>query len=181
MGCDIHGFIEVCQDGIWQAREDIGDIVSRNYDMFGLLFGVRNYCGFAPIAANRYLPADVSSLVRSACEGDYHSATYITAEELTAIDWTKRSAQLSERVTCYRLVDGKEEYISKFSHSSQLERHEYALLEAGESIRKGDFLYRCDYTLYSDAQSSQWQQAFDLIANYRNHYDGARMVVWFDN
>lgn len=93
MGCDIHGYVEVNKyerSISWYGVVDIGNITTRDYDIFGCLFGVRYAARFEPIAANRGLPNRVSWDVRNIDpeeHPDYHSLSYITAKEIQAINW----------------------------------------------------------------------------------------------
>ena len=114
MGCDIHLYVEVRENGEWKSAdrwynnpeessltEEFYD--GRNYDLFGILANVRNGRGFAgiktgegfnPISEPRGLPPDVSSLVKAVSDrwnGDGHSHSYFTVAELLAYDWTQVS------------------------------------------------------------------------------------------
>ena len=51
--------------GGWYSMGDIGMMISRNYRLFGYLFGVRKDFGFEPEFANRGLPDDLSFNVSS--------------------------------------------------------------------------------------------------------------------
>jgi hypothetical protein len=183
MGCDIHGFIEVGSQGEWVMYKNIKEYVNRNYDMFGLLFDVRNYCGYDPIAARRGLPADVSDETRESYgrTTDYHSASYITAQELAAIDWTKKSSQRNERTSIYRVVNGEERWEGSFGWSNVLTSAQHELLSYGETIVIGDLRYRRDYALYSDALEADWQRVIDDMSSLLATFDEVRLVVWFDN
>ena len=68
MGTDICGWVEVKYGNMWWPIIKIDYLVNRNYDIFGCLFGVRNYANFKPIAPDRGLPEDVSSLVKEIFE-----------------------------------------------------------------------------------------------------------------
>ena len=66
MGTDIAGWIEVNvspedNEGLWLAIVDLGLLLERSYDLFGCLFGVRNYARFRPLFADRGLPPGESS------------------------------------------------------------------------------------------------------------------------
>ena len=82
MGVDICGSVEF-RDAVldefrgwkvWYAVINAGIILDRSCAMFGSLFGVRNPTDFAPVAANRGLPDDVSEEVKADAKGEgYHS------------------------------------------------------------------------------------------------------------
>lgn len=82
MGCDIHPYVEVRQQEGWQKVHDIFEnayfreddplddwnrptsdrpYFGRNYTLFAILAGVRNYHEVSPIAQPRGVPPDVSS------------------------------------------------------------------------------------------------------------------------
>ena len=96
MGVDIHGSVEfrdaALDEGrdwkVWYAVINAGIILDRSYAMFGSLFGVRNSTDFVSVAAGRGLPDDVSDEVRRDAKGrGKHSFTWITWEELQAVNW----------------------------------------------------------------------------------------------
>jgi len=105
MGCDIHLFVEVNNNGKWESvdewTENDGYIhvsyenrlyTDRNYSMFALLANVRNYQGIKPICQPKGLPSDVSDEVKAYSESwgeDGHSHTYFTLKELLEIDWNE--------------------------------------------------------------------------------------------
>lgn len=105
MGCDIHCFVEKKIDGAWVNQQPTepsevwdnesqtyvdGPLVPkqthiwRNYTLFGALANVRReYPGLSKDP--RGIPDDVSAEIQqeySAMEGDAHSASYATLEEL---------------------------------------------------------------------------------------------------
>lgn len=102
MGTDSHFFLERktnkgpwCLDPGHKFEEDrlgvvrplsIPSLSGRNYNFFGLLAGVRQCSIYAkPIAANRLLPQDVCSELKSLYEQKeyhFHNATYLTPREL---------------------------------------------------------------------------------------------------
>lgn len=116
MGCDIHFFVEVRKDGKWVTADtwetdDEFPYVSwrkrfydgRNYNLFAVLAGVRNYFGIAPIADQRGVPDDACSEYK-AHTGYYgtdgHSHSWLTLAELLAYDWTQvftHTAQITWR------------------------------------------------------------------------------------
>lgn len=65
MGIDINGFVEVEREaGWWQSVINVRPLITRNYPVFGLLFGIGEepVPGWAPVAPERGLPADASDL-----------------------------------------------------------------------------------------------------------------------
>lgn len=92
MGCDIHLYAEIKdQDGTWiEIHEEIFE--DRNYYLFAILAGVRNYKEIKPITEPRGIPSNCTLSVREkyeAWDSDAHSASYLTLAELLAFDWTQ--------------------------------------------------------------------------------------------
>jgi hypothetical protein len=102
MGTDIHGYVEAYDRGLgWRAVFDIGPLAFRDYETFGLLFGVRR-TNYQPIAAHRGLPADASREARQSYHyfaqfPDVHSASWILWKEIAAIDWEAQARHLEEQ------------------------------------------------------------------------------------
>lgn len=87
----------------WYKKINIENIVSRNYDAFALLFGVRRdrpeeHYGMPPVAENRGTPEDSDrDIIKESCETtDYHSYSYITLFEIKKIDWSKCQGKILE-------------------------------------------------------------------------------------
>lgn len=106
MGCDIHAIKEKKDKyGYWI---NVGDPeIGRNYEMFAVLAGVRNYNDITPISepkgplelidcSNEYYAMEKQS------EGDAHSHSYVTLRELKAFD-------LNQVIDDHNLVLKKEE------------------------------------------------------------------------
>lgn len=119
MGCDIHNHIEylktingenkwICGDyfmvnpyyeeGIDDGEkplELVGFCNNRNYGLFSILAGVRNYSDNKPIAEPKGLPEDLSKEVKEDIEywgTDGHSHSYFTLKEL--LDYQKQQPKL---------------------------------------------------------------------------------------
>ena len=114
MGCDIRGWVIVNQGKIsnrnfWCPIVKIDNLIHRNYDMFGCLFGVSNYANFKPIAEGRSLPKDLDSLytfLRSESE-DFYSTTWINWKEIKKINWDEKSEKPITNKKVYWRVKGK--------------------------------------------------------------------------
>lgn len=194
MGCDIHTYREKFIDGKWATADewepyDHGDgengmqipwkktaFSGRNYNLFGLLAGVRNReDSFA--LAQRGIPFDACPEVISANEkwdSDGHSHTYLYLHELRALR---------------KMVNERTIKVSGMKSAESL-----AKLEA--SISSGnpdwDLLYPyCQWT--SDDSAKEFcvdaPMAFmvgDGLDALINSFDGIeaenhRLVFWFDN
>lgn len=103
MGCDIHTYKEKFVDGRWQTADEWVPYdneektlevpykkhayTGRNYNLFGLLAGVRNREGTLTLAP-RGIPFDVSPEVQAANESwdaDGHSHSYLYLHELRSL------------------------------------------------------------------------------------------------
>lgn len=107
MGCDIHSRAEIGYDGDWETITDalwpsgwfkhdapvtpynvpygVEPFRSRNYGLFGLLAGVRNYSGLTPLAEPRGVPEDAGDGWKAYVAkwgGDLHSMSWFTHAEL---------------------------------------------------------------------------------------------------
>lgn len=191
MGCDIHGYIEVQRyenSSYWRPLLDIRGVVSRSYDTFGSLFGVRNYAGFDPLFADRGLPEDVGYTTRDEYGSwgvDAHSASYVTYDELQAVDWDEESEIPDRR---YSVLDADGEPTgAKFSYASGwadvIEANEDALAR-GEAVpnEAGDKYLQRRYQTRADALSGAWEWLlFEQWPLLEDRFPATRMIVWFDN
>ena len=90
MGCDIHAHIELKVNGKWEHYNC--PTIQRWYRLFERICGVRGDVELA-IDKPRGIPADlniVTELDYKRWEGDSHSATWLTKEELNElIEWAE--------------------------------------------------------------------------------------------
>ena len=185
MGTDIHGWVEVKRNEKygWEAIIFISDFIHRNYDMFGCLFGVRNYAGFRPIAPDRGLPNDISWYVEKDYKEWYddgaHSVTWITWKEIKSIDWEEEGESEDARVHVY--IDGK--YYYKFLWSNELTEEEWEKLSKQKKLVKGSTEYRLEKIKRREALTEDWELLFELMEFLAKKYgdENVRLVVWFDS
>lgn len=106
MGCDIHAMVEVRIDpyklnekwpddnGVWGWWMGAGEVfIDRDYELFASLAGVRNTMAITPIAPARGIPEEPSELYRAwkrMWGDDAHSHSWVTVEELTAMEGLQR-------------------------------------------------------------------------------------------
>ena len=201
MGCDIHGMVEaVPQDPDRHYIRylcPIAGVVSRSYDSFGCLFGVRNSVGFNPLFDGRGLPDEFSITGKDRVEdsGDvgsiiFHHPTYFTYSELSEVDWSEQTERLDSRLAVVD-EDGntqmKGSYIS--SIHDNLTEDEKERLEDGERIELSDTNGAARYAVHKtptrkEALSGAWQWfLFELLPTYKDRYEShdIRVTVWFDN
>lgn len=108
MGCDIHIFTEVKEQGKWKmSLEDVFSLDDfertyykkdktnnpfddRHYGVFAFLAGVRNYSDIKGFECKYALPEDITDEVKQEYEdwaGDAHSISYLYAKELIEFDY----------------------------------------------------------------------------------------------
>ncbi len=78
------------KDGIWHVPWDSEYYGGRNYYLFSILADVRNSGEVEPISYPKGIPDDASTGYIYKChqwEGDSHSHSYFTLDELLNVDW----------------------------------------------------------------------------------------------
>jgi hypothetical protein len=205
VGTDIYGMIEVrdlpqWQDPIaWTAAMDLGLLYSgRSYDAFSCLFGVRDFAGFRPVAADRGLPADAAEPTRRAAgelENDIRSPTWIGWDEIRRIDWDEPAEHTDSRLHRYeRGADGEWVMHSKSGWSREaFEVRGVPVPPAGTAPEihpegsvwtRGDVQFRAVRLTRRDAvpEDGEWGPVWEVMAVLgRLHGDAnCRLVVWFD-
>src|SRR4051812_20794663 len=116
-------------EAVWQAAISLDFLnITRDYDAFGCLFGVMNYAGFRPVAADRGLPDDASPDVHRVygaqrAHDPKHSAlwpTWISWSEISGIDWDDPAERADARLHEYvRDGNGGWAFRGKAAHSPQ--------------------------------------------------------------
>lgn len=115
MGCDIHCFAEVLENGVWKkvgsvfnnpyyepernAKWNVPFIDAaysiRNYAVFSILAGVRTDNHILPIAYPRGIPSNASKKIRDIVDkwsSDGHSHSFFILHELLGFDWHGQEA-----------------------------------------------------------------------------------------
>jgi hypothetical protein len=192
MGCDIHLYIEKKIDNRWVPAQgffliDKEDTIpnvpypdrfgDRDYLLFGFLAGVRDSTNqhFEP----RGFPKDASKEVRDqfvAWNGDAHTPSYLTLEELKAVDWD------NELVTIDRLF--RKDQLEAFNKSVSAGEPDYDLITtwcAWSSDKENwihstievpiKYQFQRFYHFMNKLQTYSWVSKPDEI----------RIVFWFDN
>jgi hypothetical protein len=205
MGIDIAGGIECRpefgfgpdEDVPWTYAVDLDVLnTTRDYDAFGCLFGVANYAGFTPIAADRGLPADAA--VQTCVAHDQAGAfatSWIGWSEVVAVDWDEPASRPDARIHEYLPDgDGGWRYEGKGAWSARLAKH---LGIVGDKSGYGDTqwaegtewiienrLYRVERLCRRDAvtPTGEWQPVWSVMSTLASlHGDhNVRLNVWFD-
>lgn len=210
MGCDIHGLVEVNWYGKYEeqyeedpvdwlcAIDNVGMWVGRSYDLFGMLFGVRNYANFDPIAPKRGIPEEGSERLEDRLDYfrnheagnligavDCHSHTYLTLKELNEINWEETTEKEDSRI---RVYDEEDELQMKAARIGSLSDDEVQRIEDGEEVVKensdGEIRkYRREKMKKEEALSGAWEKLIEQMEMFGETYgeENVRLVVWFDN
>lgn len=200
MGTDIEGWVEYALPGPrsnekdWYAVIRVGSLASRNYDLFGCLFGVgvRNYAHFRPIAAGRGLPPDASSEMQEEYEkyaqfrlsGEDFAYTWITWQEIKQIDWEEEAEEPDERPNVYeREENGELTWLRKGAVLRELSEEAWQTLRAGKTWEQEDQIFKLEKMKRKEALDGdwEWQLLFDMMALLAKAYgdENVRMVVHF--
>jgi hypothetical protein len=193
MGIDINGWVEFRQPDTaeWGQCIDISLLIDRNYDAFGCLFGVQNYACFAPVAADRALPADISEHVKlDAAEMDGYAFghSWIGWNELKVLDREEPALAPDERVHQYRYGPaGELIYEGKATWSEDLaalltRQLDHTVPLDGQEWKNGDRVYRAERLKRRDALGEDWEVLCEMMAALAGRYgdEGVRLVVWFE-
>ncbi|MFF3137718.1 hypothetical protein [Streptomyces mirabilis] len=209
MGTDISGFVECRawqlheegEDSVWRAAIDLFFLnITRNYDAFGCLFGVRNYANFQPLAMDRGLPVDASETVRAELDqlaqwpDQAYGTTWITWAEIKEVDWDEPAEKADSRLHQYRQTSdglrftGKSAWSPRFAQAvglpAQVPREAQEWPEGSEWLI-GDTLYRSEKLRRRDAvpETGEWKPVWTVMEALASQHgdDNVRLVVWFDN
>lgn len=194
MGCDIHLYVEIKENGKWkhgQKKEDkynegFFDVpyeqklfTDRNYTLFAFLANVRNYGYIKPICESKGLPLDISKDLKIISESwgeDGHSHSFFTLEEL------KKAFDPKKTVTCSGLMSNDQ--WNKFEASLISKKPDYNLM----------YPY-CQGTTEKNFSFHTWEVPFlfkykgfiECVINKLNSMfpnkkdDEIRIIFWFDN
>ena len=205
MGTDISGVIE-CRPVFgypsqyasrkgWEFAIDLGQLYdTRDYDSFGCLFGVMNFAGFEPVAAERGFPEDMAQrtadlATRRACA----FPTWVNWAEIAAVDWSEPATRPDSRIHEYtRNEAGEWRMRGKAGQSPQFARLVgMTPVEAaatswpdGSQWLDGDVRYRAETLTRAEAvqPDGAWQPVWSVMETLAGLHgpDHVRLVVWFD-
>jgi hypothetical protein len=207
VGVDIDGFIEVRPWASWPDLPDEIDwepavrldclYVTRDYDAFGCLFGIMNYAGFRPVAADRGLPSDAAEETRRAIDSDSgrRGPTWIGWDEIQRIDWNEQAEHADTRLHRYeRNGDGRWVFRSKSSWSRDAFEAQGIPVPPpgtppdvwpdGSVWTKGDVQFRAERLTRREAIPAEgsWRPVWDVMAVLARLHgnENCRLVVWFN-
>ena len=185
MGKNIRGWVEVRRqwEGVkppynvsWAGIIAVGDLLDRNYDMFGSLFGVTT-SHFIPIAPSRGPPQDVSEQASD----DYLTwesvmgETWVSWSEIKTIAWNEETVDY--RPHAYVLDEtGQLVYVERANPEATDPMEEGSTWQIGASVFKREKISRSAFL------RSDWRLLFRLMEDLAAEYgdEGIRLVAWFD-
>lgn len=203
VGVDIYGVIEcrpdcgLPDDRAWVYAIDLELLYqTRDYDAFGCLFGVMNFAGFEPVAAERGFPADVTPCTREQSLSmtlEAFSHSWISWADIEAIDWDEQATRPDDRLHEYLMDEhGSWRFASKGVHHdgfpAQLGLSPEDVRRNGwppnQEWRLGNKLYRSETLTRKDAirPGGGWAAVWSVMSALASVHGAAdvRLVVWFD-
>lgn len=186
MSTDILGFVEVraSEGEPWRATASLYDLVGQDYDLFGLLFDVRNTANFEPLFAQRGVPDDISPAMRAELdEWDWavHSMSTVSADEFDILDAPARGPD--RRIHIFRPgPDGAWQRVGRALHLSALKPHMDVLAAHGEVVVDGTLYRRVTLRRRDVLQKPSWQAVLTHCQPFIAAHGAAnvRLVVGFD-
>lgn len=181
----MNAFVEVYQLDEWYEIINAGALLSQHSDLSGCLFGVDNTAGFRPLFANRGMPDDLSvNLAERFGSIQEHTfgASWVTAEELTAIQWDEPAERRDERVHELRVSSMGEQLVTKWLNKPGHEDIR-AALEFVEEVRREDRVFRRPIIRRRDAlDGTEFTTVLKLMSVLTDRYGvgASRLVVYFD-
>lgn len=191
IGCDCHIHCEYkdeagwhnCDNHIWDDvtnKYEFEDIYwGRNYDLFGVLAGVRSN-EFPMIDSPRGLPKDISPKTKEYADewkGDGHSYSYLTLKEL--IGWKKKMKKKWKKLLKKHNneVNGEDSYYGKYIAEQEIDSW-------GDNWTKITYEYEHQVLNYLikllKIKMNNYIFCFKK-EDYYNKGDDFRIVFWFDS
>ncbi|WP_418961121.1 hypothetical protein [Streptomyces tritici] len=210
MGTDIHGFVE-CRiwgpglapdETAWQAAVELSLLgMTRDYEGFACLFGVRDFGGrWRPVAAGRGLPADVSPTARAehaSWGAAAFGATWLGWDEVVEVDWDEPALPRATHISRYRRrADGgldllhRHDWSRGFARASGVDTltvepdRVAELWEEGTEWDVGTTVFRAERERRRDAVPADgpWEPVWTVMRALAGVHGGGgvRLVVWFE-
>lgn len=209
MGCDIHIYLEQertinndkkwvsmdyykknpyydknDEEDSWQVEYDVVEIYNgRNYSLFSILAGVRNYGENSPIVEPRGIPFDCCKEIRELYEkwgSDAHTPTYLTYGELKEYSKNKQMVKYSGMISKEQ-SDNLDKGILPTEWCQWTNMDGYITREWEMEVSLVDPIIEtiekriCDECyIYSRSQEEKEEKL-------KEYYDKVRTVFWFDN
>ncbi|MGP3965971.1 hypothetical protein ACTWPT_59555 [Nonomuraea sp. 3N208] len=208
MGTSIHGFVECrtwtrgldVDERAWCAAISLSMLgVTRDYDAFDCLFGVRSSGNWRPVAADRGLPLDASETARAELAEWGEAAfgiTWLSWDEVTAIDWDEPALHPTDIAQYRQLPDQTLELVYRSVWSRRFARvsgvdtltvdpDQIAVLwDEGTEWKAGDTVFRVERATrrHLVPPDGLWHAVWTVMRALAHvHGDEAvRLVAWFE-
>lgn len=180
MGCDIHIYAEYKKKGSdhWIGAGKLDR--SRNYDLFGVIAGVRLYHEASQQFEPRGLPDDSSEYVRDiyrAWESDAHSESHLGLEEIRELMEGGKaitisglhSPEQSEKIKA-GIAAGKVDWKNLYPYCQGTTDETYV-----------PFSFEVPFDFIIGKQINSWIWELGSLLDYAGEGAEARAVFWFDN
>lgn len=168
--------------------------MDQNYDVFGSVFGVRNYANFRPIAPERGIPGDSSEELKQifgTSEEYSFSPSWITWSEIKTIDWEEEAEKEDSRLWIYDKGKGDEYVLTEkagYSHSMLAQKLSLTEETIAASWKHGQVWeiegrrYEVVRMKRKQALTRGWELLFQLmeVLATSSGDEGVRLVVWFN-
>lgn len=195
MGCDIHLMIEVKTNGKWKALSGekvdfLNNFDNRNYELFGILSGVRREAPNGKPLMISGIPEDASKKVKDLLEdGDAHSHGYATIDLIDAYPWNEMYWDREGTLPLREYLTNPEKY-RLFEPRGTNKNHEFLGPEEVKPFQKAWVLSGGKDELVKGklvtAQIGQTpgDSGFQNITSYMKQLgtnDTVRLIVYYDN
>lgn len=170
MSTSIYGSVEIKKFNLgfddWFEIIDVGIALTGNYDLFGCLFGVRNYANFNPLFQDRDFPPDCSDEVSKKFHSEemYRHLTWCSFHELKNVNLDEIADKPDSRIFDEAQTPKGKIVIKRFLEGPE-ETHKARHMSRRQALDDPDYI-----------------QLLELMEVLAKSYgdEGVRMVVWFD-
>lgn len=205
MGCDIHICCEVRRMDVWYdatlykvnryydpTHPESGEPMyvpkyifeGRDYKLFSILAGVRNYGDVEPISEPRGLPYNVSASVKEQSDAwgiDGHSHSYLTLRELMEYQTAHRTVPYSGMISPEQRKLLEKHGISPETWCQYTNMPDYERCEWNEACSGLKTLIDDLKKLTADEFWLSYLDETRKEGGILQHADDVRIVFWFDN
>jgi hypothetical protein len=197
MGTDISAWIEVTFETLpheneWITIVHASLLFNRDYDLFGCLFGVKNYANFRPLAPDRGIPKDASITVRNELFKEAENPSWILWSELKAVDWEEETLYPDDRLHEYHYNEnGELIFDTKCAWSTaaekatgltmtQIQAPDHHWLDGQKWEFEGK-IFRAERLKRKEVLHGAFSTVMDIMQVLGNRFgdENVRLVVWF--
>jgi hypothetical protein len=172
--------------GYWQGLVDASTLLEQSSELCALLFGQANSTGWDPLFANRGVPADASAAFYghwSANRSDFFGESWVSLDELLAIDWTKPIRLDDPAILIFEPTAGERYWNGRigFPALHTVDSAGLRNVPPGERVAvDGGTLVHRQLRLEDAKHGTRYPLILDLMRTLQSHSEGAvRWVVAF--